>query len=259
MTGLLQAGLAPGAISDAIIDTPQGPMCAIVARPAASAAACPAVITFPHVGGLTDTMRLMAQQVSTGGFVCVVPDLYHRLGTIVIDPQSENADVVAIRKIAAASITEPGAMEDTRAVLRWLEGQPYVRGPGCATIGYGRGGGLAILAASVFPDTIRAAASMLGFGITASGRDIAKAWLTKIKAPIYCAFAEDDDIIPASVPAELASVLAELPIDARLVIHPGARHPYVFPDRTIYDPAAAGRDWDAIFAMFAQRLAEDPQ
>ena len=127
------------------------------------------------------------------------------------------------------------------------------------TVGCGRGGSLAIRAAAEFPGRVRAAASVLGFGFTADGAAAARARLARITGGLYWAFAEHDDIIPASVPAELSEVLRGLPLDARFVVHPGARHPYVFPDRTVHDPVAAGRDWEAIFAMYARHLGANPQ
>ena len=181
-------------------------MRAIVARPPGPGPFA-AVVAFAHVGGLTETMRIMARKVAAGGYVCVVPDLYHRLGTIVIDPQSHDGDVVAIRKIAAASVTEAGAMSDAGAVLAWLGSRPDVRGPHCATIGFGRGGSLAVRAASAFPGEVRAAASVLGFGFAPQGPEAATAALAGIGASLYCAFAERDDIIPASEHETLAAIL----------------------------------------------------
>ena len=237
------------------IDTDQGPMRAIVAWPT-GLGPFPAVVTYPHVGGLTDTMQIMAERVAAGGYVCIVPDLYHRLGTIVIDPQSDDPDVVAIRSIAAASVTAQGVLEDTAAVFRWLDQHPQVRGPVCATLGFGRGGSLALRAAGAFPERVRTAASVLGFGFMGEGREAASACLARIAGGVYCAFAEHDHIIPASERAELASILDTLALDSTLVVHPGVHHPYIFPDRLVYDEAAASRDWDAIFAMFARHLGD---
>ena len=237
------------------VDTGQGPMRAIVARPPGPGP-FPAVVTYPHVGGLTGTMQIMAERVASGGYVCIVPDLYHRLGTIVIDPQSDDSDVVAIRSIAAASVTAPGALEDTAAVFRWLDQNSEVRGPDCATLGFGRGGSLALRAAGTFPERVRAAASVLGFGFMVEGRDAAAAYLARIAGSVYCAFAEHDHIIPASEPTELASILDMLALDSTLVVHPGVRHPYIFPDRLVYDEAAARRDWEAIFTIFARHLGD---
>ncbi len=214
----------------------------------------PAVITFPHVGGLTNTMRTMAARVAEGGYVSVVIDLYHWLGTVVIDPESNNENVVAIRKIAAASVTDARAMRDAAAAFDWLDAQPFVRGRSVGTIGYGRGGSLAVRAAAEFPDRVRAAASVLGFGFSSDGVTECRSRLARIGGGVYCAFAEQDEIIPKSVPEELASSLSGLSIEAEMVVHPGTRHPYVFPDRVVHDAAAAARDWTAIFAMYGRHL-----
>jgi carboxymethylenebutenolidase len=233
-------------------------MRAIVARPPGEGP-FRAVISFPHVGGLTETMRIMARRVADGGYLCLVPDLYHRLGTLVIDPQSENEAVVAIRKIAAASVTEAGAMDDAGAAFAFLAGRPDARGPEVATLGYGRGGSLALRAAAAFPDRVVAAASVLGFGFAPQGREAAIASFAPVRASLYGAFAECDEIIPASEPELLASIVRPLALDAKIVVHPGARHPYVFPDRAVHDAAAARRDFDAIFAMFERRFGASPR
>ena len=231
-------------MSEVEIATADGPMRAIVAR---CTEARRGVVLFPHVGGLTGTMRTMARIIADSGSVCVVPDLYHRLGTIVLDPQSSDADAVAIRRAAAASVTDANAMRDAAAAIAWLDQQGLARPFGA--VGFGRGGGLALLAAASLPHDIGAAASILGFAFP--GRDA----LARIHGEIYCAFAEHDDIIPAEVPDNLADVLTDLPAPSRLVVHPGARHPYVFPDRAVHDAKAAAEDWRSVFAMFDRRLA----
>ena len=108
-------------------------------------------------------------------------------------------------------------------------------------------------AAATCPQRVRAAVSVLGFGFAEEGPDTARKWLAKISGGLYCAFAENDDIIPPSVPTELAGLLGDRN-NAQIVIHPGTRHPYAFPDRAVYDPKAARRDWDAIFSLFAREL-----
>lgn len=240
-------------VADVEIETPEGPMRAIMARPREGDPLA-AVIAYPHVGGLTGTMRSIAAIVARGGYACLVPDLYHRLGTIVIDPQSTDEQVVAIRKIAAASIGEASAMRDTDAVIAWLERKARLAPP-YGTVGFGRGGSFALAAAGLRVGAVGAAASILGFGFTADGREAARRTLSRIEGEIYCAFAERDEIIPKQVPDELAGLLAELELRSQLVVHPGTRHPYVFPDRAVHDAAAAAKDWSSIFAMFERCLA----
>jgi carboxymethylenebutenolidase len=236
--------LPPCRMKDIEIETADGAMRAIVAEPAAAKGG---VIMFPHVGGLTETMRTMAQIVADNGYVCIVLDLYHRLGTIVLDPQSNNENAVAIRKVAAASVTEANAMRDGLAAIKWLA-QRGIAGP-FGAVGFGRGGGLALTAAGMFPGDIAAASSILGFAFPP--RDL----LARVGGEIYCAFAGHDEIIPADVAANLAKLLTDLPVPSRLIVHPKARHPYVFPDRAVYDAKAAAADWASIFAMFNRHLA----
>jgi carboxymethylenebutenolidase len=239
---------------DPTIDTPEGPMRAIMALPAGRGP-YPIAIMYPHSGGLTETMRMMARRAAEGGYLCVVPELYHRLGTIVLDPQSMEENAVAIRRIAADSLTSRSVMADTRALLDWLDAEPNVpKGPK-GTIGYGRGGSFALLAAGTYPDEIGAAATVLGFGFINDRADSPHLSFAKAKAELYCAFAEHDDIVPDSVPRDLAAFLDASPIPHRFVTHRGTRHPYAFPDRTVYDRAAAEADWEHIFALFARCLA----
>jgi carboxymethylenebutenolidase len=238
---------------DPSIDTPEGPMHAIVAKPE-GVGPFPAVIMYPHSGGLTDTMRMMARRAAEGGYLCAVPELYHRLGTLVLDPQSQEETAVAIRRIAADTLTSRSVIQDTRALLDWLAVRPDVGRSPKGTIGYGRGGSFALLAAGTFPDEVAAAATVLGFGFIAQGADSPHLTFAQAKAELYCAFAEHDDIVPASVPSALAEQLKQAGTPHRIVIHPGTRHPYAFPDRTVYDQHAAEADWVEIFAMFGRNL-----
>lgn len=238
---------------DPTIDTPEGPMRAIMAVPEGKGP-FPTAIMYTHSGGLTETMRMMARRAAEGGYLCLVPELYHRLGTIVLDPQSVEENAVAIRRIAADSLTSKSVMVDTRALLDWLEAEPNVRKGPKGTIGYGRGGSFALLAAGTFPDDIGAAVAVLGFGFINDRADSPHLSFAKAKAEFYCAFAQHDEIVPDSVPRDLAAFLAASRIAHRFVTHPGTRHPYAFPDRTVYDRAAAEADWQHVFALFARRL-----
>lgn len=240
-----------------LIDTADGPMEALTAQPDGKGS-FGAMIIYPHVGGLTKTMATMARRAAEGGYLCVVPDLYHRLGTIVLDPQSTDPKVLRIRDIAAGSLTPTDVMTDTRAVLDWLKSQPQADARRRGTIGYGRGGSFALMAAGCYPQDIAAAASILGFGFVTDLSDSPHRSFNKVSGEFYCAFAEHGDIIPRSVVEDLRRILAALPIQSRLVVHPGTRHPYAFPDRAVYDRAAAEADWEQVFSMLDRCLPLTP-
>ena len=53
---------------------------------------------------------------------------------------------------------------------------------------------------------------------------------------------------------ELDALLRPCPVDYRYAIHEGAQHGYALPNRDIFDPRGAARDWEQIFAMFHRRI-----
>jgi dienelactone hydrolase len=72
------------------------------------------------------------------------------LGRIVIDPDSHDADILAIREVASGSLKQATVMNDTRALLSILDGDPVVRRGSMGTIGYCQGGRFCVLAAETF-------------------------------------------------------------------------------------------------------------
>lgn len=212
-----------------------------------------AVVMFPHVGGLTGTMRTMAGIVARSGFLCLVPDLYHRLGRIVLDPESSDPDAVRIRKIAAAHVTDETAMADGATTIG-LASSTAGKQVKVATLGFGRSGWFSVLAAARMPEQIGAAASVLGFGFAGMNKQKACAALGQLRCPVYFAFAEHDEIIPPEEPESVRRLFPDLPAGSGFVVHPGTRHPYIFPDRQVHDADAAARDWQTILPMFRNAL-----
>jgi carboxymethylenebutenolidase len=235
------------------VETPDGTMETFVAHPDGPGP-FGVVIVYQHVGGLSETMRIMARRIAAEGYYCAVPALYYRLGTIVVDPLSPDERVAAIRRIASGSVAGRTAMADTRALLAFVAREAMARPGPKGAVGYGAGGGLALLAAGTFPEQIAAVAAVLGAGFVTDGADSPHRALARIRGPVYCAFAGDDDIIPAAVPPRLVELFREASIDGHVAVHPGVGHGYAFPDRAAYDRVAADRDWAHIFAMLRQRV-----
>jgi len=98
------------------------------------------------------------------------------------------------------------------------------------------------------------AASVLGFGFVSERPDSPHLKLAGVRAALYFAFAEHDEIIAPTVRAALQAALAAQGVGADIVVHPGVRHPYAFPDRKVHDREAAEADWTRIFALFERHL-----
>ena len=213
------------------------------ARPAAS------LLMFQHIGGLSETMRVSAREAAARGYYCIVPDLYHRLGRIVIDPTNPDEHIAAIRTIAVNSLRGPTVMQDVRAAIDWLRDSGERSGP-LGAIGYGAGAGAMLHVAGTEPALFGWVAAILGSGFVKPGRaDSPHLVFDRIRARVYCAFAAADEILPASLPAEVEERLTAARAEHRVVVHPGVRHGYCFPDRAAYDREAAEADWCAVAAL----------
>ncbi|PYN23000.1 MAG: hypothetical protein DMD99_15135, partial [Candidatus Rokuibacteriota bacterium] len=77
---------------------------------------------------------------------------------------------------------------------------------------------------------------------------------TEFRGELYCGFAETDPYAPLSMVKELDELLRPCPVDYRYAIHQGAQHGYALPNRDIFDPHGAARDWEQIFAMFHRQI-----
>jgi carboxymethylenebutenolidase len=236
------------------IRTDDGVMNILLAKPDGSGP-FPAAVLFHHVGGLSETMRVVARRIAAGGFLCAVPALYYRLGDIVIDPMSDDERVAAIRAIAVGSLSRRTVMADTRALLDFLAGDRGGR-PGLkGCLGIGGLAGYAFQAAASFPDDFAATAAVLGNGFVTSDADSPHLAFPRIRGELYFSFAGDDEILPAANIDILRAAISRASAAAHIVVHAGVRHGYAFSNRAAYEPVAAEADWSAILAMFERQLA----
>lgn len=108
------------------VETPAGRMETFVTHPDAGGP-FPAVFFYMNVGGLSDNLRDFARRIGTMGYYCAVPDLYHRVGKVRFDPDSQDPEILELRKRTRASLTNQMVMDDTRALLKFLDAQEEVK------------------------------------------------------------------------------------------------------------------------------------
>jgi carboxymethylenebutenolidase len=73
----------------------------------------PAVVMFQNVGGLSEILRGMARRVAAAGYYCACHHFITALEPIVIDPDSKDEKILALRKIASGSLVNSKVVEDT--------------------------------------------------------------------------------------------------------------------------------------------------
>ena len=105
-------------------------------------------------------------------------------------------------------LTDPMAMADIGAVLKFLDGEPVRKGPK-GTIGYCLGGRLSLAAAAAFPDQFRASASMHGTQLVNDKPDSPHRFVDRMRGEIYCGFAEKDDLAPPPTIETLGKLFKE--------------------------------------------------
>jgi carboxymethylenebutenolidase len=105
-----------------------------------------------------------------------------------------------------------------------------------------------------FPDSITASASLHGTTLISDAADSPHLLAKRFRGELYCGFAEHDPYAPLSMVKQLEELLRPCPVGYRYEIHGGAEHGYALPNRDIFHPRAAARDWELIFAMFHRQI-----
>lgn len=236
------------------IKMPHGVMDTFIAHPD-GAGPFASVVMYQNIGGVGDTMRLMARRVAAEGYYCAIPDLYYRLGKIVIDPDSNDEHVLALRKVVSGSLRNAAVMEDTRVLLDFMAGEPMLCSNPKGVIGYCMGGRFALLASGHFANEFRATASLFGVGLITEAPDSPHLVLDKIRGEIYCGFAEHDRVVPPALVDRFSELLKGCTAKSLVETHPGTHHGYAFPGRAVYHEKASEKSWERIFAMFRRQLA----
>ena len=107
--------------------------------------------------------------------------------------------------------------------------------------------------AGMFPDRIRAAASL--YGVRLFGERSPAHLAEQVKGELYFACAETDEYAPKEVIDGLSAHLLATGINARVEWYPGTHHGFAFPTRgAVYNKEAAERHWERLHALFARNL-----
>jgi len=224
----------------------------------------PAVVIFMDFWGVREELFDIARRVGTVGYYCMVPDLYHRQGRVRhewrneknqmismhnLDPERQRQAMAPLEKLSNAMV-----IEDTGALIEFMDSGEPVRPGGIGSIGYCMGGRHVLCAAGAYPDRFIAGASLHGTMLISDRDDSPHPLAHRFRGELYCGFAEHDPHAPPAMIKELGALLKDCRVGYRHEVHLGAEHGYALPNRDIYDRRAANRDWELIFAMFRRQI-----
>ena len=216
----------------------------------------PAVFFLMDAPGIREELRDMARRLASVGYFVLLPNLYYRAGrdTIygpaVLQPGPERDRMRAVR----TKMTIPPVMDDVATMLAFADGKAHVRKGPVGVHGYCMSGPYALAAAARYPDRVAAAASFYGTWLVSDAVESPHLTLAKIKGEVHIACAEHDELAPLPMVAELRKLFEAAGSPGELEIYPHVHHGFAFPQRKIYDQAAAERHWERLIALYRRRL-----
>ena len=112
---------------------------------------------------------------------------------------------------------------------------------------------MALAAAGTYPDRVVACACYHGSRLASDSPDSPHLLAPRIRARVYVAGAIEDASFPDDMKARLEQALSAAGVAHVIETYP-ARHGFVLPDSSAYDPAAANKHWESLLALLRATL-----
>ena len=217
----------------------------------------PVILFYMDAPAIREELRDMSRRLASSGYYVVLPNMYYRRGVMELGPLPTDPNAPERKRMFEHmnSLTIPLVMDDTEALLKFVDGQAAAsKGPiGC--VGYCMSGQYAVNAAARWPDRVAAAASFYGTRLVSNDADSPHIMAKKAKADIYFGCAERDHYVPMEMIDTLRKQLAVDNVkNAEVEIYRDADHGFAFPQRAVYDKPSAERHWERLFALFKRNL-----
>jgi len=217
----------------------------------------PGVLMFMDGIGMRRALWTIADRIAWQGYFVLLPNLFYRVGynaeygvSVFSDPE-KRADLMT-RIMPSAK--PANVMRDTDVLLEYMDGLEDVRAEKIGITGYCMGGRLAMYAAGHYGDRVAAAAAYHPAGLATDSPDSPHRLADGMKATIYVGAAMEDQSFDAAQQARFDEALTDAGVTHTIEQY-HARHGFVPPDTPTYDPAAAKRHDETLFALFAKTLS----
>ena len=216
----------------------------------------PVIIFFMDAPAIREELRDMARRLASGGYYVLLPNLYYRAGVMEIGPISPDPDHPARKQMFQLmnSLDIDLVMSDAEGLLAFAGADPAADTSRVGAVGYCMSGRYAISLAVRHPERVFAAASVYGTQLVTEAEDSPHLTSRLARAELYYACAEEDVWAPPETVAALAEAMKADRVDAEVETYPGTHHGFAFPQRTVYDKAAAERHWERLSSLFRRKL-----
>ena len=220
-----------------------GSFSAYVAKPARGGPA-PGLVVIQEIFGVNQVMRDLCDGFAAQGWLAVCPDLFWRQqpGIQITDKTQEEWNRASA---LMNGMDQDKAVEDLKATLAWLRGNPGCTGK-AGSVGYCLGGRLAFMMAARSDSDANVSYYGVGLdGLTGEAPNITK--------PLLMHIAEKDQFVP---PEARAKVLAAVKGNPNVTAHvyPGMDHAFARTGGAHFDAQAAALANGRTAAFFKRHL-----
>lgn len=212
----------------------------------------PVIFFYMDAPGKREELHDMARRLGTVGYYVVLPNLYYRSTRefdLITAPNGETREQMFELMY---SLSDRMVASDTESMFGHVDADPNADAGKVGCVGYCMSGPFSFAMAAMFPDRVAAAASVYGVRLFGDGSPASMA--DRIRGELYFACAEFDEYAPTEMVEGLTAHLGAIGVNARVEWYPGVHHGFAFPQRPVYDKAAAERHWERLFALFARSL-----
>jgi carboxymethylenebutenolidase len=216
----------------------------------------PVILFYMDAPAIREELRDMARRLAASGYYVVLPNMYYRAGVMELGPIPPAMDAPERKKMQdyMNSLTIPLVMDDTAALLAYVDGQAAASKGAIGCVGYCMSGQYVVAAAGTYPHKIVATASLYGVGIVTDKPDSPHLLAPAIKGELYLGFAAHDPWVPDNVIPDLTRALDAAGVAYECEIHPDTEHGFCFPQRPAYVKDRAEIAWDKMMRMYERRL-----
>jgi carboxymethylenebutenolidase len=243
------------------IETSDGPMATFVTYPD-EGGPFPVVVVYMDALGVREELRAMGRRIADAGYFVAIPDLYHPFGEgITLDASKLNGpESEEMQRMFSyiQRLDDQAVMDDTRAVLDYLEGERSASGGPKGCVGFCLGGRLVVRAMTTFPDVFAAGSALHPSFIVAEGPDSAHLAIGEIRGELYVGLGGADTFQPPEAFEPARAELERHGIRHVVDVHEGADHSYMIPGEPAFHDEASERSWERTLELFRDRLQGAP-
>lgn len=214
----------------------------------------PGVLLLTDIRGVTDVYHARAERIAAAGYTVLLPNVFYRAGELPMFPfpftPGEERTVKRMQELFAALNPEM-QLADCATYLDFLAD----RGEGgLGVVGYCFTGGMALRAAAVRPNLVRAAASFHGARLYTLEEDSPHHLLPRVKAALYFGHATNDALMPAGDIVKLENALRTWGGKFVSETYEGAQHGWTNSASPIYNEKQAERAFEKLIALLRANL-----